>query len=61
MTAQSVREYVVLGTRSLTRKEEARLCWEKTFSPLADTDTTIFRLELSPLSTGPEPEPEHST
>ena len=45
---------MVLGTRSLTRKEEARLCWEKTFSPLAETDTTIFRLELSPLSTVPE-------
>ena len=56
MTAQRVREYVVLGTRALTRNEEVWLCWEKTSSPVADTDTTIFTLELSPLSTGLEPE-----
>ena len=46
----------MLGTRALTRNEEVWLCWEKTSSPVADTDTTIFTLELSPLSTGLEPE-----
>ena len=50
---------MVLGTRSLTRKEEEWLCWEKTFSPVADTDTRIFTLELSALSTGLEL--EHKT
>ena len=46
---------MVLGTRALTRNEEDWLCWEKTSSPVADTDTTIFTLELSPLSTVLEP------
>ena len=47
---------MVLGTRSTTRNELDWLCWEKTFSPVADTDTTIFRLELSPVSTVSESE-----